>query len=207
MTNTDSALTRLLPGVVVAWPAQPDPTQPWLTPAPTKRTVREVQGRTVSFTDGTRLTLPPDPQLRLGTTPDGSAETLTLGVPPYPSLVLTLVDPLHRTPVLSVEALRRRCAAGAWIEIIRNDKAPALRGKVRWAVGMLSIEGHPAIVFADRSALPLPKDPERSLRFRNDGPNGNRVDWQVKEGGWVNGFAYYGVEIRFRTDLPAPVRR
>ena len=206
MTPTESALKLLLPGVQVRWPAEPDPKQPWLTPAPLERTVREIQGREVVFRDGTRLALPPDAQLRLGKTPDGTSDTLTLSVPPNPPLVLTLVDPLHRAPVLSVEALRTRCQAGAWIEITRNDKAPALRGKVRWAVGMTRVEGRPAILFADRTALPLP-DNERDLHFKDDRHDGNRVEWHVTEGFWTSQRKDYDFGFRFRNDPPAPDRR
>ena len=200
MTPTESALKLLLPGVQVRWPAQPDPKQPWLTPAPLERTVREVQGRGVVFRDGTRLALPPDAQLRLGKTPDGTTDTLTLSVPPNPPLVLTLVDPLHRAPVLNVRALYERCRAGAWIEV---------NGKVRWATGVSQVEGCPVIVFADRSALPLTRNPEKDLHFKDDPHNGNRVEWKVQRGSWLSGpvptISY--VSFRFRTDLPAPDRR
>ncbi len=208
MTPTESALKLLLPGVQVRWPAQPDPTQPWLMPAPLERTVREVQGRQVVFTDGTRLALPPDAQLRLGKTPDRTADTLTVTVPPHPPRMLTFVDPLHRAPVLTVAALRARCQAGAWIEITRDDKHPSMQGKVRWATGVTQIEGCPAIVFADRSALPLPKNPEKDLHFKDDPHEGNRVAWHVVEGRWTTqGPAYFDFGFRFRNDRPAPDRR
>ena len=200
MTPTESALKLLLPGVQVRWPAQPDPKQPWLTPAPLERTVREIQGRGIVFSDGTRLALPPDAQLRLGKTPDGTADTLTLSVSPNPPLVLTLVDPLHRAPVLNVRALYERCRAGAWIEA---------NGKVRWATGVAQVDGCPVIVFADRSALPLPRNPEKDLHFKDDPHNGNRVEWKVQKGSWLSGPVptIFYVSFRFRNDLPAPNRR
>lgn len=205
MTPTEHALRLLLPGVALRWPAQPDPTQPWLRPAPVERTVREVHGREIVFDDGTRLALPPDPQLRLASTTDDSGTSLTLSQPPNPPLTLTISDPLHREPVLSMDALRRRCQAGAWIEITRHDKQPGLRGKVRWATGFTTLDGHPAIVFADRTALALPKKAQ-DLHFHDDRPSGNRVHWQAREGSWISGPmpVYYSHEIRFRNDLPAP---
>ena len=207
MTATESALKLLLPGVQVRWPAQPDPKQPWLTPAPLERTVGEIQGRGIVFRDGTRLALPPDPQLRLGKTPDGTADTLTLSVPPNPPLVLTLVDPLHRAPVLNVRALYERCRAGAWIEVTDHPNRSVVLGKARWATGVAQIEGCPVIVFSDRSALPLTRNPEKDLRFKDDPREGNRVEWEYREGSVRNAMLYPLIKLRFRNDLPAPDRR
>ena len=173
--------------------------------APGETNGQGIHGREVVFDDGTRFALPPDANIQPGKTPDGTVDTLTLSVPPNPPLVLTLADPLHRAPVLSVDALRTRCQAGAWIEITRNDKTPALRGKVRWAVGMTRVEGRPAILFADRTALPLP-DNERDLHFKDDGATATGWSGTSRKG---SGHVKEGYEpsFRFRNDLPRRDRR
>ena len=205
MTPTESALRLLRLGARVQWPAERDPRQPWLTPAPLERTVREIQGRVIVFDDGTRLALPPDQGLRVGRAPDGKADTLTVLASPHPALTLTVLPAAGAAwrPVRSLADLRERCQAGVWVEVEQNDKAPATRGKVRWAVALDRVDGVPVITFSDRTALPLAKK-ESDLHFKD----GNIVEWKLTEGNfWLEVQKISYVRIRLRDDRPAPAVR
>ncbi|HVA75799.1 MAG TPA: hypothetical protein VNF71_14670, partial [Acidimicrobiales bacterium] len=159
MTPTESALRLLRVGARVQWPVQREPKQYGrLTQLPAKRTVRGVHGREVVFDDGTRFALPPDANIQLGKTPDGTVDTLTLTDSSGRSVTLTILPPAEAgalaRPVRSLLDIRDRCFAGSWVDCERGQGShPPLRGlhsKVQRAVGVVTVGREEAVCLDDR---------------------------------------------------------
>jgi hypothetical protein len=216
MTPTESAPRLLRVGARVQWPVQRDPKQYGrLTQLPAKRTVRGVHGREVVFDDGTRLALPPDANIGLGTTPDGKIDTLTLIDASGPSATLIVLPPAEAgavsRPVRSLLDIRERCFAGAWVECERGQGSyPPLQGlhsKVQRAVGVVTLGREEAVCLDDRSLLDLPKihkpGPGERLRFQD----GNLVTWSVLVSTSLFGGNWRDFRVHFLDAAPTTATR